>query len=155
MGQVPIPEQIVVVREVNCVNWSGSTRVGFASSTPRYGVGGGVAWLPRENPGVVTRKGGWMLGRWKRQMSISVSYVILRHQDSEMTMLLRLGSYNHNSFFDTRCAKIIAKTFISFLSRPTSATHRVFCLPFSCPAGCFLLSSWSRWLFHAERRGFL
>lgn len=61
-------------------------------------VGGGVAWLPRENPGVVTKKGGWVLDRWKRQLCISISYVIiLRQHESEMKMLLRLGSYTHNS----------------------------------------------------------
>lgn len=61
-----------------------------------------------------------------------------------MKMFLKLGSYNHDSFFDSKCGKIAPRRFISYLSRPTSASHHALCLPSSCPVGCFLCS-WNRW----------
>ena len=113
------------------VNWSGSPRLASASSKTKYGVKGGVACLSRENQGLVNqkRRDGYWVGRRDRCISWLALWSSLGTR-FEVKMLLRLGSCNHNSSFDTRCGKNVARTFISFLFRPTSVAYHAFCIPF-------------------------
>lgn len=67
LGQVHILEPTVIGEE-KYINWPRGHKGGVSLIYTQTWVGGGVAWLPRENPGVVTGKGGWVLDRWIRQL---------------------------------------------------------------------------------------
>ena len=124
LGQVPILETIIVVREMNYVNWPGSPRLGSAHLNLNRGRRmRGLVIQGKSRCGHQTRRDGC----WVAEETDAYPDWLW---DYAMKILVRLGFCNHISSFDTRCGKIVARTFINFLSRPTNATHPAFCLPF-------------------------